>query len=260
MSEPKVLPSKLSLYLRAAVYWAVLGPFTVLMGSLMVLTIVLPLKWRYKIVNVWPSFAIWWLKVCCQLDYVIEGKENLPDHPSIIFAKHQSTWETFAIEALFSTAFVAKKELLYVPFFGWSMWTLQFVTIDRSKGKKSVEQMSSQARDRLAKGLWISIFPEGTRKAVDAPADYKIGGAVMATHAKATVVPVALNAGEYWPRHSFIKYPGTIRLCILPPIEAGGKRPKQLLSEVETAIETKMAEITTPSGQRPADFYLSASQ
>ncbi len=239
------------LLLRSAVYLFVLTLNTVIYCGPMMLSFVTPLMWRYRIVKFYPLVNLWLLKVLCGLSYRIEGIENLPDSPAIIFSKHQSTWETLCFIARFPpAAYVAKRELLWIPFFGWGMAALRYITIDRSSGRKAIEKLVIQAKDRLARGLWIIVFPEGTRRPPGASPQYKIGGAVMAVESGALVVPVALNSGEFWPRHSLIKWPGEITLSIGPAIDTIGKKPEQVRAEARQWIEAKMEKIAL-SGRFP---------
>ncbi len=205
----------------------------------------LPLSWRFHLIHPWPRFVLWWLKVCCGLRFRVEGREHIPSDPGfIIFAKHSSTFETFALYALFPKAcFVAKKQLLRIPIFGWGMQGLRYITIERGRGRDTINLMCQQAVDRLQEGLNIVIFPEGTRRAVGDPPQYKIGGAVMAARTAADVLPMAHNAGLYWPRHSLTKYPGEITIRFLPVIRSSGKKPEQLLSDIQQAIETAQREL-----------------
>lgn len=235
------------LYLRSILFLAGFSVLTVVYAFPMMLSFAIPLLWRYRLLRLYPRITLWLLKVFCGLSHTIEGLENLPDRPSIIFSKHQSTWETLALSLYMPAAvYVAKRELLWIPFFGWGMAALRFITIDRSAGRKAIEQIVSQAKDRLARGLWVIIFPEGTRRAAGAAPQYKMGGAVMAAETGAPVVPVALNAGEFWPRHSLIKWPGKITLLIGPPIDTAGKTAEQIRDQSQTWIETRMGDISQP--------------
>ncbi len=230
--------------LRSAIYWCVLLISTLIWAWPVLFSVIFPLRVRHAIMRVWPRFNLWALKLICGIRYKIEGMENLPDKPSIIFAKHSSTWETLALQiAVPNAIYVAKKELLYIPFFGWAMAVLNFLTIDRSAGRKAIAYMVEQAKDRLSKGLWIIIFPEGTRKAVGAEPEYKIGGAVMAEKTRAPVVPVAHNAGIFWPRHSFLKWPGEITIWFGPAIETDHLDAEQIRAKARDVIEAKMQEL-----------------
>ncbi|MCB1754729.1 MAG: 1-acyl-sn-glycerol-3-phosphate acyltransferase [Gammaproteobacteria bacterium] len=230
--------------IRSFLYWILLTVSTVIWAWPILLSAVFPLQVRFKIMRVWPRFNMWALKTICGIRYRVEGLENLPKEPSIIFAKHASTWETIALQLLIPPAvYVAKKQLLYIPFFGWAMAVLNFVTIDRSAGRRAIVYMVEQAKDRLARGFWIIIFPEGTRKPIDAEPDYKIGGAVMAAKTGAKVVPVAHNAGIFWPRHSFLKWPGEVTVWFGPAIETNGLSAEEIRRTAQKVIESKMQEL-----------------
>ena len=235
------------LLLRSSAYLSMFMITTLIFCVPMMLSYLVPLLWRYRLVRIYAMVNLWMLKVLCGLSYRIEGMVNLPGAPAVIFSKHQSTWETFCfIVELPAAAYVAKRELLWVPFFGWGMSALNYITIDRSSGRKAIEKIVAQARDRLARGLWIIVFPEGTRRPAGAPPQYKIGGAVMAVETGVPVVPVALNAGEFWPRHSLIKWPGEITMSIGPAIDTAGKKAEQVRDEARQWIEAKMEQLTVP--------------
>ena len=210
------------------------------------LTFILPFEARFKIISQWARFNIWALEKICGLSYEIKGLENIPKESSIIMSKHQSTWETFATQIIFPPqTWVLKKSLLNIPFFGWGLRALEPVAIDRAARRQAMEQVLEQGKDRLDKGRWIIIFPEGTRIAPGKKGKYKLGGARLAVHTGHQIVPVAHNAGEFWARHSFTKYPGKISVSILPPISPDGLTAEELNQKVENAIETEMQNITT---------------
>lgn len=199
---------------------------------------------RYRFISHWARFIIWVLKVLCDLDYVLEGSEHLPKTPSIILSKHQSTWETLAFQQIFPPqVWVLKSELLWLPFFGWGLAMTQPIAINRNDRKKAMDQIVEQGRDRLATGRCVVVFPEGTRVAVDEKRRYGIGGAVLAARTGYPVVPVAHNAGYFWPRRGFIKRPGTIRVVIGPTIISQGKTAEEIRQLVETWIETTMTRL-----------------
>ena len=224
--------------IRSTIYMLVLVVSTCVIAGPVMLSVVLPLKYRFAIMRTWPRLNLWALEKICGVRYRVKGRENLPNEAAIVFSKHSSTWETIALQMLIPPAvYVAKKELLYIPFFGWAMAVLNFLTIDRSAGLKAIRYLVDQAVDRLGRGLWIIIFPEGHRMPIDAAPNYKIGGAMMAARTEAPVVPVAHNAGVFWPRHSFLKWPGEITVSFLPPIETKGKKPDAILAEAEAVIE-----------------------
>jgi 1-acyl-sn-glycerol-3-phosphate acyltransferase len=175
------------------------------------------------------------------LRYRVIGRENIPDQPCVVLAKHQSAWETIAFQAILPPQiWVLKRSLLRLPFFGWALWALKSIAIDRSAGREALKQLVSQGKDRLARGLWVVIFPEGTRTAPGERSKYHIGGAWLATHTGATVLPVAHNAGEFWRKNSLLKHPGIITVSIGPAINATGMKADELNKQVEDWIEGEM--------------------
>lgn len=199
---------------------------------------------RSHIIAGWARFIMRWLALTCNLRYRVIGEENIPDHPCIILAKHQSAWETIAFQDIFPPQiWVLKRSLLLLPFFGWALWALKSIAIDRSAGREALKQLVSQGKDRLALGLSVVVFPEGTRIAPGHKGKYHIGGAWLATHTGATVVPVAHNAGEYWHKNSLLKRPGTITVSIGQPIDAAGMKADDLNKRVEEWIENEMARL-----------------
>jgi 1-acyl-sn-glycerol-3-phosphate acyltransferase len=206
----------------------------------------LPYNQRYYWTSRWNAFVVWSAKVICGIRYEVKGYENLPDGPAILLSKHQSAWETifylwFMPRPL---VYVFKKEILYIPFFGWGMALLRMIPIDRSKGKDAFAQVVVQGRRRLAGGQWIIMFPEGTRIPVGQRGKYKGGGARLAVETNTPVVPLAMNSGEYWPKGSFIKKPGTVTVSIGKPISPEGLSAAELMQKVENWIESEMRVIS----------------
>lgn len=222
-------------------------------GSLITLVIVafigmflfpLPFKIRYAWISRWAWFNLHWLRITCGINYVIEGKENIPDQPCIVFSKHQSTFETLVLQIILPPqSWVLKRELLWVPVFGWGLAVIRPIAIDRGAGRKAVKQIVKQGVDRLKKGQWVLIFPEGTRVAPGERKKYGIGGAILAHKSGYPVLPVAHNAGEFWRKKQFVKTPGTIRVVFGPMIESKGKDAQTINSDAEAWIEGKSAEI-----------------
>jgi 1-acyl-sn-glycerol-3-phosphate acyltransferase len=186
--------------------------------------------------------------------YRVEGMENLPDGPAVILPKHQSAWETIALPALMPRplCYVFKRELLYVPFFGWTLGMLKMVHINRQEGKLAFNSVTRQGKERMAEGAWVIMFPEGTRTPVGKQGKYKTGGARFAIATGACVVPIAHNAGRVWPRNSFIKYPGIVTVSIGKPIETAGLSPDEVNTRVEKWIEAEMRRID-PDAYRAND-------
>ena len=192
----------------------------------------------------WAYSALTWLKLTCNLSFVVRGRENIPNHPSIVLCKHQSAWETIALQTIFPPQiWVMKRELLLIPFMGWAWIALSAIPINRSAGREALKQLVSHGKDRLTRGLWVVIFPEGTRIAPGKRGKYHIGGAWLASHTKTTVVPVAHNAGLFWRKNAFIKQPGTIQVSIGKPIETANLKPDEINKLVETWIENEMTQL-----------------
>ncbi|MDH5394952.1 MAG: 1-acyl-sn-glycerol-3-phosphate acyltransferase [Gammaproteobacteria bacterium] len=211
-------------------------------------TIFLPFSFlvRYRFINFYSILNLWVLKHLCQIDYRVEGKENIPDESCIIFSKHQSALETMMVQRIFPPlTFVVKRELLWLPFFGWGLRAIDPIAIDRKAGRKAILQIVNQGIERLKQGIWIVIFPEGTRSKPGTKIKYKMGGAILASKSEHKVVPVAHTAGEFWPKGFFSRQTGTIVMSIGPAIETKGKTPDQIMQEAECWIETKMKEIST---------------
>ncbi|MCB4811129.1 1-acyl-sn-glycerol-3-phosphate acyltransferase [Methylovorus menthalis] len=232
------------LVLRSLLYTLGMWLLTPIYALIAILTFPLPPIWRYQIISGWARSMLWWLRVTCDIRYRIIGQENIPATPSIILAKHQSAWETLAFQQIFPPqVWVLKRELLWIPFFGWGLAMTSPIAINRSAGREALKQMVAQGKDRLKKGFWVVIFPEGTRMAPSTKGKYHIGGAWLATHTQSNVVPVAHNAGTLWPKNSFIKKPGTITVHIGPVIASAGLKPDELNQRVEAWIESAMADL-----------------
>ncbi len=196
---------------------------------------------RSRIASGWAYCSIFWLKFTCNLGVEVHGRANIPQQPAIILSKHQSAWETIALQTIVPPqVWVMKRSLLLIPFLGWAFMALGAIPIDRSSGREALKKLVAHGKDRLARGLWVVIFPEGTRTAPGERRKYHIGGAWLATHSGTSVVPVAHNAGRYWRKNSFIKYPGTIQVVIGAPISTVGLKPEAVNQLVEGWIENEM--------------------
>ncbi len=211
----------------------------------LLLAALLPFHARYRLLSLWGRFHTWLAWHLCGLKYHVTGREHLPKHgAAIVLAKHQSAWETIAFQEIFPPqTWVLKRELMWIPIFGWGLALLKPIAIDRGAGRKAVAQVVEQGRARLAEGIWVVIFPEGTRVAPGHKRRYGIGGAVLAAETGYPVIPVAHNAGSYWPRRGFLKKPGTIEVVIGPAIATHGHSPEQINQRVEAWIEGQMARL-----------------
>ena len=232
------------LILRALLFWGVFATSTIVFSLFAIGLRLLPEQRRYPLLVNWNRLNIWSLNVICGLDYRVEGLENLPTGSAIALAKHQSAWETIALAFILPPqVWVLKKELLRMPFFGWGIAVLNPIAIDRGAGASALDQVVEQGRKRLEKGLWIVIYPEGTRSMAGKKRRYKRGGSVLATETGFPVVPIAHNAGHFWPKNQFIKLPGTITVRIGPVIVAKGMGAKEVNILAEEWIEGQMVEL-----------------
>ena len=181
----------------------------------------LPRMMRYRIISGWSRLIVWLARVILGIEWRVEGLENLPSHPAVILAKHQSAWETLAFQHIFPPqVHVLKRELLWIPFFGWGLALMSPIAIDRRRGVAALRSIARRGQKRLEQGFWVVVFPEGTRVAPGESRDYQPGGAWLAAASGAPVVPVAHNAGLYWPRNAFLKRAGTVTIRIGPSIDS----------------------------------------
>ena len=233
------------LSVRSALFWLLQIVNTLILGLPVIVFGLFSFRIGYFLAVCWNRINVWGLRYICGVSWKIEGRENIPSTPCVVMAKHQSTWETYFLPVLFYPGvYVAKRSLIYIPIFGWALYVLKFIMIDRKSGRSAISQMCTQAADRLSKGRWIIVFPEGTRRPVGAEPNYRVGGAMIAQNVPSDVLPVALNAGEFWPRMGFIKWPGVITVSIGPVITSEGKTASQILAETRDWIEGRMDEIT----------------
>lgn len=233
------------LFIRSLLFNLGLWLSTIFFALLVPLLLPVPYAVRFRIIRLYALFNVASLRVICGVNYRVEGLEHLPEGPAIFLAKHQSAWETLAFQKFFPPhSWVLKRELLWIPFLGWGLWGMRAIAIDRSAGRKALKLLVEKGRERLEQGQWVMIFPEGTRVAAGKRGTYHSGGAVLATKTGYPVVPVAHNAGQFWPRQSFLKYPGTIRVVIGPTIGTQSISASKLTSQVEEWIEGRMEEIT----------------
>jgi 1-acyl-sn-glycerol-3-phosphate acyltransferase len=223
------------------------------LGTLLYAVIVLALCWLpdkklYGVARSWSLVQMWLLKVLCGLSHAVEGQENIVAGAHISMWKHSSAWETIAQAAIFPPqSWVLKRELMWIPLVGWAVRCLKPIAINRKAGASAVNQVVEQGKERLAGGLWILFFPEGTRVAPGETRKYGVSGALLASRAGCKIVPVAHSAGYFWPRRGWVKKPGVIQVAIGPAIDAAGRDPRELNEEVRTWIEAKLATFTVPA-------------
>jgi 1-acyl-sn-glycerol-3-phosphate acyltransferase len=233
--------------LRSALFSAALVIVTLPYAVVSVMTFPLARMTRYRVISGWSKIMLAIARVVCRLDYRVEGGENLPSQPCVILSKHQSAWETLAFQTVFPPqVHVLKRELLWIPFFGWGLALMSPIAIDRSKGRAALRQLARIGKERLLQGFWVVIFPEGTRVKPGVRRKYQPGGAWLAVQTGAPVVPVAHNAGLYWAKNAFLKNPGTITMRIGPPIATQGRDPQEITAEVEQWIEGQQEELCPP--------------
>lgn len=227
--------------IRSAVFFLLSIVNTIFWGITTVPASFIHSRTGYDLARCWGVCQLWLSTHVCGIRYVVQGSENIPAHPCISMAKHQSAWETvFILTHIPRAVWIIKKELVWLPIIGWVLHGVRSIAIDRKSGKAAIEQIVEQGRERLAEGWWISIFPEGTRVAPRTRGQYRVGGAILAARTGAPILPIAHNAGECWPRYSFMKYPGRVTVSICPVIPSAGREPSQLIAEVEKVIEGEM--------------------
>jgi 1-acyl-sn-glycerol-3-phosphate acyltransferase len=242
-------------YLRATAFVAVVILFSVPLTTLIALSWHLPWRWRIALSVTWRRCFMASVRGILGIHMRLKGAENLPNSPCIILSKHQSAWETVALQEVFQPRwliFVLKRELIRLPFIGWGLAAMRMISIDRQAGASALDQIVEQGRERLQAGFSIVVFPEGTRVAPGTRRRYKGGGAHLAVATGYPVVPVAHNAGELWPRNAFVKTPGVVTLSVGPAIDPRGKSAEEVLREVEAWIEGEMQAISLARDGSPA--------
>ena len=224
--------------LRSSLFAAALVLITPPYALVALATFPLPRMLRYRVISGWSRAVVLLARNLLGIEWRVEGRENLPARPAVILSKHQSAWETLAFQQIFPPqVHVLKRELLWIPFFGWGLALMSPIAIDRSRGVAALRSMARRGRERLGQGFWIVVFPEGTRVAPGERRAYQLGGAWLAAASGAPIVPVAHNAGLVWPRNAVLKHPGTVTVRIGPPIDSANRDPKTLNALAETWIE-----------------------
>jgi 1-acyl-sn-glycerol-3-phosphate acyltransferase len=224
--------------LRSALFALALVVVTPPYALIALATFPLPRVARYRIISGWSRLVVRLARALCGIRWTVEGREHLPAKPAVILAKHQSAWETLAFQEIFPPqVLVLKKELLWIPFFGWGLALMSPIAIDRANGRAALRDIARRGRERLAQGFWVVIFPEGTRVRVGEKRAYQQGGAWLAAQCGVPVVPVAHNAGRLWPRNAFLKRAGNVTVRIGPPIPTAGRDAKQISADAEAWIE-----------------------
>jgi len=236
------------LWVRSALFALALVLLTPPYALLALATFPLPRMARYRIISGWSRMVIALASRVLGIRWRVEGREHLPSRPAVILSKHQSAWETMAFQMIFPPqVHVLKRELLWIPFFGWGLALMSPIAIDRRRGVAALRQIARRGRERLAQGFWVVVFPEGTRVAPRQRRPYQLGGAWLAADSGAPIVPVAHNAGLFWPRNAFLKRPGTVIIRIGPAIDASGRDAQTLNKLAEEWIEQEQEKLCPSS-------------
>jgi 1-acyl-sn-glycerol-3-phosphate acyltransferase len=244
-----------SIFLRSLVYnvlfylvlafWVIAGLPTLLMPRWGAVTIA---QW-------WARTNIWLMRAICNTRVEYRGLENIPKGALIVASKHQSMWETFALLQFFDQPlYILKRELKWIPFFGWYLIKTNMIGVDRGAGGRSLVEMARRAGEEVRRGRQLIIFPEGTRTAVDAPPRYKTGVGQVYVDCGVTCLPVALNSGLFWPRRTFMRYPGTVVVEFLDPLPPGLTRA-EFLAQVSSAIETATSRLVAAGREEQARLF-----
>lgn len=239
------LPARINLYLRSLAFLGVMGVMTVVLAPFVLLRRNARFEANYAVLKLWVRVVLGALERICGLRYEVRGLENIPaDRNGVILSKHQSAWETFALLEFFPPlVFLLKQELLRIPVWGWALARCEPIGIDRSARSAALKELLRQGQDRLSKGRWVVLFPEGTRVAPGHKGKYAGSGGMLAQRAGCPVVPVAHNSGRFWLRRSLVKLPGVIQVRIGPPLDAGRHSAQEVMALAESWIEQQMAEI-----------------
>lgn len=234
------------LALRACLFYAGYAAATILWASVsLAVGWMLPPGLRFQfVIGVWTRAVLLWLRLTCGVRAEVAGKANIPARPCVVLAHHESTWETLFLQTLFHPqATLIKRELLWIPFFGWAFALAKPIAIDRGSPRKALGKLIKTGRSRLAEGFWVLLFPEGTRMASGEVGPFQPGGAALAAAAGADVVIVAHNAGRCWPAHRLNKRPGIIRVRISRPVAAAGRSSKQINDQARAIMAELMADL-----------------
>lgn len=238
----------LRVYLGSALLFVCIFASATIIGILILLALPFSLQVRYQLGAAWCGLVVWMSKFFCGIDYVVEGREHIePNQPYIVLCKHQSAWETLALRSILPMqTTLLKKSLQWFPIWGWALAASDSIAINRENQREAMRILLTKGTDCLQRGLWVVIFPEGTRIAPKTETKFSAGGAMLAHKSGYPVLPIALNAGTYWPRYSFLKYPGTITVKIGPPIISKGRKAADINAEAEAWVTQAMQELENP--------------
>ncbi|TDJ45839.1 MAG: 1-acyl-sn-glycerol-3-phosphate acyltransferase [Gammaproteobacteria bacterium] len=238
---------------RSLVFTSILFLTCVPCGLVIIAVRVFGTKASYRVAMFWCRSILWWCRVLCGLDFTVEGQENIPARNCVVFLKHSSAYEAIAQWLIFpNQCWVLKRELIWAPFFGWALACLQPISIDRGAGRTAVEQVVRQGKLRLAEGCWVMIYPEGTRMAAGKTRRYGVSGTLLAEASGGVILPVAHNAGDFWPRRGWRKKAGLVRFVIGPTIDPAGREAREVNEEIQSWIERTVAEIRAAAARHPS--------
>jgi 1-acyl-sn-glycerol-3-phosphate acyltransferase len=232
-------------WILSVIFWVIWVPYTIFFSIVVSLVALVNRYAAMKVIRFWVDTCFWMLRVICGITYEIQGRENLPEGNHVVYIKHTSTWETMMQMKLFyRQSWVMKRELFWVPFFGWALLAMNPIAIDRKAHRKAVTQILEQGKQRLDDGYSVHIFPEGTRMPPGETRRYGLSGAILAKNSGRCIIPIAHNAGDLWPRLSLLKRRGHITMVIGPPISTDDKEPAEINAAVQDWIESTMREIS----------------
>ncbi len=236
---------------RSALFYLGYATITVFWGTLSLLFgWALPYEKRFAfVVGTWTFLILKWLHITCGISYQVQGLANRPDEPCVVLCRHESTWETYMLQQLFAPqATLIKRELLAIPFFGWAFSMLKPIAINRGSPRKALRELISKGRARLDQGIWVALFPEGTRLAHNAEGAFRPGGAALASASGRPVLVVAHNSGCFWPARQFTKYPGVIQVHLAEPFATTGLDTKTINQRAQTVLKELMAKVDQAAG------------
>ncbi|WP_445490670.1 lysophospholipid acyltransferase family protein [Rhodopseudomonas sp. RCAM05734] len=244
-----------SIFVRSLIYNVLFYVLLVFWILVAIPTFVMPPRAFMAIAKAWARSSVWLMRVACNTKTEYRGLEKIPAGPLVVASKHQSMWETFALMPFFDRPlFIYKRELGKIPFFGWYLKKSKMVGVDRDGGARSLIDMARRATEEVQLGRQPIIFPEGTRRPVDAAPDYKPGIAQIYSKCGVPCLPVALNSGLFWPRRTFLRYPGTLVVEFLDPLPPGLPR-KEFIAAISTSIEAATARLVTEARAEQAALF-----
>ena len=244
-----------SIFLRSLIYNVLFYLMLVFWIIVAIPTFLMPRSALMAVARIWARSSIWLLRVICNTKVEFRGVEKIPKGPLVVASKHQSMWETFALLQFFDQPlFILKRELKWIPLFGWYLIKADMIGVNRAAGGRSLLDMARRAGEEVRRGRQLIIFPEGTRTAVGAPPHYKTGVAQIYADCGVTCVPVALNSGLFWPRRTFMRYPGTLVVEFLDPLPPGLSR-REFIARISGVIEDATSRLVEVARREQAQLF-----